>query len=70
MSKMLWARVGMSCELSEAEYVQLKKLMKENHEAASNMLSTLFEKRGEYNGEAYLVADCDDNPNIDDDFDF
>lgn len=70
MSKKLWARVGMSCEVSEAEYEKLKTLMKEKPRDAERMLNELFAKKGERDGESYLVLGSEDNPNTHDDFDF
>lgn len=70
MSKKLWARIGMSCEVSDTEYEELKTLMKEKPGDAATMLYKLFSQKGEHNGDNYLVADCDDNPNIYSDFDF
>lgn len=70
MSKKLWARIGMSCEVSDTEYEKLKTLMKEKPGDAASMLYELFIEKGERDGDSYLVADCDDNPNIYDDFDF
>lgn len=70
MSKRLWARIGMSCEVSDIEYEQLQYLMKEKPLDAAIMLHELFNKKGEIDGDCYLPYDCADNPNIDDNFDF
>lgn len=70
MAKKLWARIGMICEVTDEEYEELKDLMKKAPGDAATMLDELFRKRGEEDGDSYLVADCEDNPNIYDVFDF
>lgn len=68
-TKKLWARIGFSLEVSVEEYEELKIKMETNPSEAESLLYNLFKERGEMNGNSYLPADCDDNPN-EDDFEF
>ena len=67
--KKLWARIGMSCEVTDKEHEKLATLMNENPLEAAHQLHELFMARGSFDGNDYLPSDCDDNPNVDD-FDF
>lgn len=69
VTKRLWARIGFSLEVSAEEYEEIKFQMKNNPSEAEGLLYNLFKKRGEMDGNSYLPADCDDNPN-ETDFDF
>ena len=44
--------------------------MKEKPGDAATMLHNLFAEKGDREGDSYLIANCDDNPNIYNDFDF
>ena len=65
--KKIWARIGMSFEVSDNDYEELKIAMANNDETVVNNL--LFNSNHYVEGNSYLPADCDDNPN-DDDFEF
>ena len=69
MSKKLWGRIAMSCTVSDEEYEKLVDLMKTKPGDAATMLDTLFSERGEHDGDNYLAAGVEDNPNLHD-FDF
>lgn len=68
--KKIFARIGMSCEVSDEEHEKLAVLMKDNLGEAAHRLHELFMARGKFDGVDYLPASCDDNPNIEDDFEF
>lgn len=62
----VWARVGMTYELSENEYKKLIEAMKKNDkEGVRRILKVAVHYE---NGDSYLPADADDNPDFDFDF--
>lgn len=65
--KKIWARIGTTFEISDEDYEALKIAIAANDaEAVSNVLCNSPHYT---DGNSYLPADCDDNPNADD-FDF
>ena len=69
MSKRLWARISVVCEVTDEEYEQLEYMMEVESNDAATMLNKLFRERGKEDGDNYLVGNYEDNPNYDD-FDF
>ena len=69
VTKRLWARIGFSLDVTIEEYEEIKSQMKNNPSKAETLLYNLFKERGKMDGNSYLPADCDDNPN-EDDFEF
>lgn len=67
--KRLWARIGTTIQCSDEEYEKLKELMETDEDKAQSFLWDLYNKHHELDGESYLPADTDDNPN-EDDFEF
>ena len=66
--KRLWARIGMSVDVTDDEYDEIKNLMEDGFEyEAKEMVSELFRIRGYCNGDSYMPGNyCDaaqDNPN-------
>lgn len=66
--KKLWARIGMSVDITDEEYEVIKTLMDGGiEEEARKILFQLFVDRGYINGDSYMPGNyCDmgtDNPN-------
>lgn len=66
MIRKVWARVGMTYELSENEYKKLIEAAKKNDK--ENVRGILKAAVHYENGDSYLPADADDNPDFDFDF--
>lgn len=65
-NKKLFARIGMSCEVTDNEYENLKQLMQTDENAAAEWLYEKFKNCGSFDGESYLPVYADDNPNTED----
>ena len=68
--KRLWARIGMSVEITDEEYDAIKTWMDAGLEDKTReILSGLFRNRGYFDGNSYMPGNyCDmatDNPNED-----
>ena len=68
--KRLWARIGMSVDVTDEEYDVIKTLMDGGlKDEVKEILSKLFRDRGYLDGDSYMPANyCDmatDNPNED-----
>lgn len=66
--KRLWARIGMSVDITDEEYAEIKALLNENkRQEVNKILSQMFLNRAYRNGESYMPGNycgaCDDNPN-------
>lgn len=62
-NRRLWARIGMSLEVTEEEYEEICALLKDNPEKAAHWLYEKFASMGSFDGDSYLPIDADDNPN-------
>lgn len=62
----LWARIGMSLEVTEDEYQEICTLIKNTPEKAARWLYEKFASIGSFDGNSYLPKDVDDNPNTED----
>lgn len=64
----VWGRIGCLFLLTDLEYKQLTAAMRENNpEAVRDILIKSFSRR---EGNSYLPFDCEENPNMDYDFEF
>ena len=67
--KRLWARIGMSVDISDEEYAKIKVLLQEDEEKTRAILTQLFTNKGYLNGDSYMpgnyICGCEDNPNED-----
>lgn len=64
----IWARVGMTFEVTDEDYKLLEDAIAKND---SILVSAILNGSKHYeDGENYLPAGVDDNPNLTDDFDF
>ena len=68
--KKLWARIGMSVNITDEEHATIKTLLSEGkEEEARVILARLFINKGYYNGDSYMpgnyIGGCEDNPNED-----
>ena len=66
--KRLWARIGMSVDVTDEEYDVIKTLMDSGLEdGAKTILAAMFHSRGYFDGDSYMPGNyCDmatDNPN-------
>ena len=66
--KTLWARVGMSVDITEEEHTQIKQLIEcGRDDEAGKILTELFVNRGYFSGDSYMPGNycncCEDNPN-------
>ena len=71
--KALWARVGMSANITDEEHMAIVKLLDDGKEdEARGMLCQIFMNRGYLYGDSYMPGNycsgCEDNPN-DEEFD-
>ena len=64
--KHLRAKIGMSLEVTEEEYEEICALLKDNPEKAAHWLYEKFAINGSFDGDSYLEAEVDDNPNEED----
>lgn len=66
--KRIWARVGMTYEVTDEDYKMLEDAISQNNLA---LVCVILNSSKHYeNGESYLPAGVDDNPNLTDDVDF
>lgn len=68
--KTLWARVGMSIDITDAEHEKLIQLINNgDDDMARAIISKLFLNQGRINGDSYMPGNycngCEDNPNKD-----
>ena len=64
----VWSRIGCLFLLTDLEYKQLTAAIQENNpEAVRDILIKSFSRR---EGNSYLPFDCEENPNMDYDFEF
>ena len=66
--KTLWARVGMSANITDDEHMAIVKLLDDGKEdEARGMLCQIFMNRGYLDGDSYMPSNycsgCEDNPN-------
>lgn len=65
--KKIWARVGMTYEMSEKQYAEISDAIKNEDD---EKIKDILERAHHYkNGETYLPAGADDNPNLVNDVD-